>query len=71
MFRRIFIFAGSSSQFSEVERKSGVKTDSLFIHYSITAQLSGWNDCDVNLTISDGTRTEQIFTLAVVHALVQ
>ena len=70
MFRRISVFTSSGSQVSQAECKRGVSVDSLHIHHSITAQLSGRNDCDVTRRDgSDGTRQEQIFISSVFHAV--
>ena len=56
MLRRISVFTNSGSQVSQVDRKRVVKTDSLRVQYSIAAQLSGWNDCDVTRLVA----TEQV-----------
>ena len=50
--RRIFVLTFSGSDIREAELKSGVKTDSLRIQYSNTAQLSDWNECDVTRLVS-------------------
>ena len=52
MLQRNSIFASSSSQFTQVQRKWGVITDSLRNQYSITAQPDNGNDIDVTRLVA-------------------
>ena len=72
LLRRIFVSSSSGSQIRQAELKRGMKRESLRIQYSTTAQLSGWNDCDVTrLGATKHARNEQIFTPSVFHAALQ
>ena len=69
IFRRITVFISSGRQFTQVEFKLGVKTDSVRIQYCITAQNNCWNNSDVTRLLA--TEHVRIFTPEFFHALLQ
>ena len=75
MLQTIPAFTAGGSQISQTECKWAVKIDWLSIQYSVTAQHSGWNGCDVTkLVASEHLRNkyslpESLFSL-ISHAAI-